>query len=281
MKLIDRRFLNISLAVLGIANEPAANPTAGSQYIVGSAGTGAFSGVAPNSIARFNGSAWEFITPKLGELEVLNLQTLEILRFDGSSWDVIAALSAAPIPPVLAIIPTGDTLPASAVSGDVFLNISDAKIYTATDTDSWNDGILTADGDRYASLSDFKVYQSDGQALSVSTIHDGAIFFNKQNNSLFVFDAVSQSFVKAGASLEAFTEAHSITAAEAFAKSFSLTYSIASGQENNIICSVSGIMQIPNVDFSASGQSISWNGKGLDTIGLEEGDTFIIHYIKE
>ena len=281
MKLLDRRFLNISIAVSGIVNSPDNNIVAGSQFIVGSDPTGAFASAAPLSIARFNGSSWEFSIPKFGELEVLNLQTLEILRFDGSSWEVIAALSAAPIPPVLGIIATGDTLPAAAVSGDTFLNTTDAKIYTATDTDTWNDGILTTDGARYASSSDFKVYQSDGQALSASAIHDGAVFFNKQYNSLFVFDAASHSFVKAGASLEAFTEAHSLTAAEALAKSFSLTYSIASGQENNIICSVSGIMQIPNVDFSVTGHSISWNNKGLDAIGLEEGDTFIIHYIKE
>ena len=41
MNFLDRRFLNISLSVNAVANQPAANPTAGSQYIVGSSPSGA------------------------------------------------------------------------------------------------------------------------------------------------------------------------------------------------------------------------------------------------
>ena len=75
MQSLDRRFLNITLAVQAIANEPNDNPSMGSQYIVGSSGSGAFYGVTQNSIARYNGSCWEFYSPKSTELEVFNLST--------------------------------------------------------------------------------------------------------------------------------------------------------------------------------------------------------------
>ena len=172
MKLLDRRFLNLSLTVEGIANEPADNPTTGTQYIVGAEGKGAFDGVAPNSIARFNGSAWKFFTPKAGSLEVIDATNGNILSFNGSAWVAAVSLSS----PV--------------------------------------------------------------------------------------------------------TESHTLSAEEASNKSFSLSNNIAAGQENNILCFVSGIAQACGVDFSASSNSISWNSKGLDDIGLVEGDTFIVHYIK-
>ena len=74
---------------------------------------------------------------------------------------------------------------------------------------------------------------------------------------------------------------HTLTAQEVTAKSFSLAHSVASGQENNILLFVSGVAQIAGVDFSASGNSISWNNKALDDIDLAAGDSFLIQYIKE
>ena len=174
MNLLDRRFLNISLSVLGIANEPADNPAIGSQYIVGSTPAGAFSQAPANSIARYNGTSWAFFTPKAGELEVFNLETGEVLSFNGSSWSAIFSLYE-PISPVLAIVPTGLSLPASAVTGETFLNTADAKLYTATATNTWDSGTLTTNGSRYASSSDHKIYQSDGSALSASNILNGDI----------------------------------------------------------------------------------------------------------
>ena len=73
---------------------------------------------------------------------------------------------------------------------------------------------------------------------------------------------------------------HSLTAAEVTAKSFTLTNSIKSGEESNVLLFVSGVAQAAGTDFTASGSSISWNSKGLDSIGLIAGDTFIVHYVK-
>ena len=69
---VDRRFLDVGMTVLGIANAPGANPSAGDQYIVGSSGTGAFAGVAANSIARYDGTNWKFSAPRAGSMEALD-----------------------------------------------------------------------------------------------------------------------------------------------------------------------------------------------------------------
>lgn len=433
MKLLDRRFLNISLAVRAIANEPAANPSVGTQYIVGAAATGAFAGVLANSIARYNGSDWEFSFPKQGELEVLNLENGQILAFNGSAWASVASLGSSSILPVHGIVDffyengaNNDTLPGqfgicwnnsaysfcsstfefnsaaknlviaspSISNGQRFAAALNGKIFTFPDAqskdsiveESLSDGDLVfniADNSFYAysatahrllklatnilsvdELLDYSVkqlanpdenglsvgnYVLDWQSCSIysisktenfstsdsisgehdiligqsfiarddanfhspifiqvlaetnseigkafrhgtegelsyvriSVISDGAIIINKADNSTYVFDALSASFLKLTASSQSFTEVHSLSAAEAEAKSFSLTYPVAAGQENNIICSVSGVVQIPSIDFSVSGLVLSWYEKGLDSVDLEEGDTFIIHYIKE
>lgn len=518
--MIDRRFLTVSLAVQGVANEPAANPTEGTQYIVGSSGTGAFSGISANTIARYDGSAWKFSAPKAGSLEVLNISTGEILGFNGSAWSVVASfgvennikfvkgivrsgssnnpsqlinedigilyissdpeekglngligygfcaissnegdaylslddgklytyhnnefistdnedgdlffvevnqslyryqsethsftkiiassriiyvnyiadnqlqegsekfnslnsgktflgldntsvflglknsqssvdvfqavnegtinvgdayackengkiytvctedssyffssyslsdgeiilnahdnslysyradnhsftkiniessdLGYEPLAPVLAIVPTGNNLPASASAGDAFLNTSDAKLYTATAANTWDAGTATTNGSRYASSTDFKIYESDGTALTSTDILNGDLFLNKEEGSVYVYDASASAFVKvsgSSASQDWSTEIHTLTASEVSAKSFTLTNSIATGQENGVTLSVCGIIQTPSVDFTASGNTISWTNKGLANIDLAAGDVFIVHYL--
>ena len=280
MNLLDRRFLYISLSVQGIANEPADNPAIGSQYIVGSTPTGTFSQASANSIARYDGTNWAFFSPKAGDLEVLNLETGEVLSFNGSNWTTVFSLYE-PISPVLAIVPTGSSLPASVATGETFLNTADAKLYTATATNTWDSGTLTTNGSRYASSSDHKIYQSDGSALSASNILNGDMFLNKEDGTVYAYDADTSNFVKVNSSsVEFVTETHTLTAAEVSDKSFSLANSVASGKENNTLLFVAGIAQTAGTDFTASGNTISWNSKGLDAIGLLEGDSFIIHYVK-
>ena len=285
--MIDRRFLTVSLAVQSVANEPAANPTEGTQYIVGSSGTGAFAGISANTIARYNGSEWKFAAPKAGSLEVLNISTGEILGFNGTAWVVVSSINNGggyePLAPVLAIVPTGNNLPASASAGDAFLNTSDAKLYTATAANTWDAGTATTNGSRYASSTDFKIYQSDGAALTAINIADGDLFLNKEEESVYVYDASASAFVKVnGASVSQVwsTEIHTLTASEASSKSFTLANSIATGQETGVILSVCGIIQAPGTDFTASGNSISWTNKGLANIDLTAGDVFIVHYEK-
>lgn len=283
MNLLDRRFLNISLTVQGIANEPAANPTAGIQYIVGSNPAGVFANASANSIAKFDGSTWKFSIPTSGSLEVFNAANGEILSFNGSAWVTILTLYK-PIAPVLAIVPSGTTLPASASAGDSFLKTDDAKLYIATDSNTWDAGTLTSNGSRYASSTDHKIYSSDGAVLSSSNILNGDLFLNKEDGGAYVFDAASSAFVRINSSVtssaDTVTEIHNITAEEVTAKSFQLSNSVANGKENNILLFVSGIAQAVGTDFAVSGRAISWDNKGLDNVGLVEGDMFIIHYAK-
>ena len=76
-------------------------------------------------------------------------------------------------------------------------------------------------------------------------------------------------------------ENHTLTAAEALAESFTLENSVATGTENNILLSVCGVAQIPEVDFSVSGNTISWDNKALHEITFVAGDTFSISYYPE
>ena len=433
MNFLDRRFLNFSLSVLAIANEPAANPTAGSQYIVGSNPTGAFASASPNQIARYNGSAWSFISPKNGELEVLNLSNGQILSFNGSAWTSVASipgnsssdsssidyvtvvkgivrvfdaendnvLNSAYFGNIILTADWGDMLYTpfwdssydrwDPVDGDVFLSLLDKKIYTyhedtqhfstqdvavgqiffnsdthdsafylangvADNVDSitplgsvlsikpvdyivdsfvfFDDVVnsvknsLSADGasfvqnrtlwtlsngtwsssdiaigtrfaaKKYITSPDPRIYEITGNAdydfvsdCSWQPVFCGTSFLNKSDNYIYVYNGTE--FVKSNSSASSstpaaavnvpvfFTEAHSLTAAEATAKSFSLTHNIAQGQESNTLLFVSGLAQIVGTDFTASGNSISWNNKALDDIDLAAGDAFLIQYIKE
>lgn len=282
--MLDRRFLSVNITVLGIANEPAANPVKGTQYIVGSTPTGVFAGASANSIATFDGTEWKFIAPKVDSLEVLNKATGEILKFNGTAWENVLTIRATSfITPVLAVVPTGTTLPASASAGDSFFNTDDAKLYTATATDTWDNGTSTTDGSRYASLTDYKIYTSNGSTATSESINEGGFFLNKEDNCLYIYNGTA--FIKIGgnssatSSISIATDIHSLTAAEVSAKSFSLSHSVASGEENNVLLFVSGLAQYAGTDFSVSGKNVTWNGKGLDSIGLNEGDTFIVHYL--
>ena len=283
---IDRRFLNISISVVGIANEPPDNPTNGTQYIVGATPTGAFAGATPNSIARYNGSAWKFSAPKIGGLEVLNADTGELLNFNGSTWGAVAAFGGSDnfIKPVLNILNSGSTLPQSPIQGDTFFNSSDGKIYSANTNNTWDNGTDTTNGSRYASANEFKIFVNDNGTLSALNIIDGAFFLNKADNSLYVYNASVPALIKISASSsdtdEIVTEHHSLSAEEVNAKAFTLSHYIKSGKENSVLLFASGIAQIEGTDFTASGNSISWTGKALDDVDLSDGDIFVIQYSK-
>ena len=276
---LDRRFLNVSFVVQSVANSPPDNPTAGTQYIVGANPTGAFAGAVANSIAYYDGSSWVFTTPEAGELEVLCVQTRELLSWNGIEWAVTIAIdNNSNIAPVLAVVPSGTSLPATASEDDVFLKTDEAKLYTATGTDTWNSGTVVVNGGRYASSTDHKIYTSDGSTLTPENVAEGGFFLSKEDNRLYIYDG--SRFVRVGGSGATYAiDIHSITAAEITAKSFSLTRSIAPGQENNTSLSVAGLELAVGVDFVASGSTISWNGKGLDNAGLDVGDVIIVHYV--
>ena len=262
----DRRFLIVNLTIAGIANEPAANPVEGTQYIVGSEGTGAFADAAANSIARYDGTSWTFTAPKVGALEVLNEATGEILRYTGTAWEPITILGDKFVAPVLDIVPSGDTLPASAEEGDKFLNTDDAKIYTATAEDTWDSGTALSEGDRYASSTDFQIYTYEDDALVEEAIVDNALFVNKADNCIYVYDTEANAITRTGAPQKDTTtvEAHTAVAADITNKSFTLTNSIKAGHESEVILFLGGVALTEGKDFTASGNTISWTGKTIE-----------------
>lgn len=276
----DRRFINAKLSIKGIINTPPTNVVAGDQFIVGANPTGAFENAVVNSIAVYNGTSWKFIPPNANNLEVLNLETSEILSWNGSAWVALVSIEKRRNP-VLNIVATGSSLPANAEQGEKFLNTDDGRIYTATDADTWDDGVATVDGDSYVSLTDKKLYVNSDGELSAENIPDGSVFLNKSDGLLWYYNATANDFVKLSIPEvhTSTTEIHVLTAAEANAKSFNLAHSIASGEENNILLAVCGIIQVAGIDFVANGNSISWNNKELENLGLIEGDIFTIHYL--
>ena len=223
--------------------------------------------------------------------------------YDGQSFINVsgaggtAAASYEPVAPVLAIVKTGTALPATAVMDDLFLNTSTTKLYTATAINTWNNGVNTSSGSRYASASDFKIYQNNGSGFSVLNIPDGDLFLNKYDNSVYAYDASIPAFIKVSggspsgssspsSSSSFITEFHTLTEQEAAQRYFVLSYAVAAGQERNVLLFVSGIAQTPGVDFTVDGDEeysnklIDWSIGNDTNINLTEGDTFLIHYVK-
>lgn len=276
---IDRRFLDVSLSVLGIANSPAENPVIGDQYIVGANPAGDFATALPNSVARYNGSAWKFSAPRTGIMEALDTSNDTILRYNGETWEVIADFNSL-IAPVLDILKSGATLPATCAAGETFLNTTDNKLYSAEAEDTWDSGTAITINSRYASSTDFKIYESDGEELSGSDVPDGGMFLNKADNCIYVYDAAAHAFKRNGADVSV-TEIHTLTAEELSGKSFHLNNSIAAGREGEVVVFIGGVSQLIGTDFTVSNNNtIAWTGKVLDTVGLLAGDVFIVQYIK-
>ena len=79
---------------------------------------------------------------------------------------------------------------------------------------------------------------------------------------------------------ELVTEKHSLTSTEIENKAFTLSNSIAAGEENNTLLFVSGVVQTIGTDYDVSGNLITWAEKGLADIELKTGDVFLIQYRK-
>ncbi|MGL5074571.1 MAG: DUF2793 domain-containing protein, partial [Waterburya sp.] len=65
-------------------NTPPATPINGQLYIVGAAGTGAFSG-QNNKLALYDSTTWYFYSPKTNQT-LYNTALASYVRFGGSTW---------------------------------------------------------------------------------------------------------------------------------------------------------------------------------------------------
>ncbi len=277
---LDRRFVSIGMRVEKVANQPTTGttPVNGTQYIVGSNPAGAFASANANDLARYDGSKWKFTRPDIGHLEVLNMETLEIMGWNGMEWAILARLRGEN--PVLDVVATGTSLPATAEEGDKFLNAANGKFYTATAPDTWDSGTATGSGDRYASITDAKIYENRDGTFAATPLADGTLFLSKADGSPYGYDADTDRLIKLGGGSSTVTESHVLTAEEVTTKSFNLSNTVATSKENAVLLSACGVMQVAGTDFVVSGRAVSWTDKGLADVDLAAGDIFVIQYQK-
>ena len=255
----------------------------------------------------FSYKNWLYYDLEAGDY-VINKADGQIYFFDGTALSAknggLEAKIAEniTIPFVLDVTATGTVLPEICAVGDKFLKTDDAKIYTATAINTWNAGTATVSGDKYASKTDLKVYESNGSAVFASDIPNGRMLLNKADNCIYVYDSKANTLIKTTSSVSSssssevniesakVTETHILTQDEVREKSFNLKNEIMSGKESEVILSVCGVVQIFGVDYTASGHTIKWNGYDNSTYryihrlryrSLKAGDTFIIQYTKE
>ena len=91
--MIDRRFIDTRLTVYGFAAGVPYAPRYGDQWIVSQAWGDSYPYAVVNAIAKYDVRGWHFTNPSQNSsLEVINLDTNEILRFEDGIWKPISSL---------------------------------------------------------------------------------------------------------------------------------------------------------------------------------------------
>lgn len=310
MNKIDSRFLDFSFIVKGTRNEPPSNPNDRDQYIVGDSPTGDFEGHNNNLARYYRDKGWVFIPPEDCH-EVYDMFTNEILYYESNSWirrfkyfKGNASFMETQIQYITFIVNGVTEIPEYGEHGDYCFNITTKEMLYYQNNDwikanfypSFGTQILVLnpsnntwmkwcfDGEKFNEISGICVglyWVQNGNMQQ-----DGTIVFEGEKNYLYCFDNnhlvrlyPSDTSSTASAGKEFYTETHTLTAQEVSDKSFTLSYSVESGEETNILCSVSGVIQPASVAFEVSGDTLSWNNKTLDGL-LNSGDVFVVHYVK-
>lgn len=178
-----------------------------------------------------------------------------------------------------------------AVKGTKFISINGAGpysnyiYYTANGTDSPDTAEIAENSTvTVAVLKDGVIYShdNDGYWRPYLVPSTGCIIISKADSSMYIKDGMTKKFISVGGSggsgLK--NEAFTLTSSNIDNKSITVVGNIASGSESSVLCFVGGTVHFAGTDFTASGDSISWDGKTLDTVGLKEGDTFVVQYMK-
>ncbi|MBQ7262453.1 MAG: hypothetical protein IJR14_01920 [Synergistaceae bacterium] len=156
-------------------------------------------------LKRGTAAAWAAKKPVLLAGEVgLEMDTKKFKVGDGTAdwtaleyWgggDTVSAFEA----PVGDIVATGDALPATPTEGDMFLNTSDGKLYTAGAGGAWDAGASLGDGARMASSTDKKIYVVSGASATGHALADGTMFFCRQGKKTYVFSSAYNDFIEVG-----------------------------------------------------------------------------------
>lgn len=297
MNKLDRRFIEDGMFVFDVANDEPSNANdkrEGVQYIVGENPTGAFAGATPNSIARYDGSEWKFTMPRPFEF-VFNWGEDKFIYWDNKNippeWHDYVNIQPKWTVMYAYFVSTGTKLPTTCAEGDQFLNLSTGMLYIATGESTWDEGHNVIDNtyDYFIDLEANKSYKSNGTKFSDK--YPDACFFtdvdNHKRHSLYFATGggTANNFIQLyplpeqAGSLTTATETHVLTASEVTGKGFTLSQSVKTGKEGEVLCFVQGLAQAAGIAFSVSGNSLSWNGKTLDG-NVSSGDVFIVQYIK-
>lgn len=312
MNKIDSRFLDFPIAVRGIWNDPPISIGYGDQVIVGEEPTGDFDieGAYSNYIAKLdhddrNNAVWKFMPPVKYQ-QVFDISTGNFLQYNGLQWQVVTpSYNKRFVNNITEIILASDTAPENPTLGTLYFDTTTNTIRNYQ-SDGWRTGgvqieeyYLVYDGSQFYHYCDYNTFvvqiplrdelyvcqygqiHKDNHG-NITITHDpisdnGSIYMCKNGSLYCVWSSGTSASTSGGK--EFYTETHTLTAEEVTNKAFTLAYSVESGEETNILCSISGIIQPANVAFGVSGDTLSWDNKTLDG-SLNAGDVFVVHYVK-
>lgn len=304
---IDRRFIDLRLTIDGVVVEPVGEPFVGQQYLVAAAdATGAFAG-HENDLAMYTeDGAWKFYSIDKMQTELFDVNNGQIIRkevVDGESKWVSHKFSStqegteensgAVVIPVTGMATTGTQLPETVTEGQVFVNTETNTVYVYKEG-QWDAGRPITSDDRFVDAENGTIVTADEDGkVKVEPLADGELVVSKEELTLYIYDASTGTLVPiAGKEVEppvcepskkVITVTHVLTEEEAQVKGFNLTE--AAVLENGVFAAVGGVVQALNIDFKVENNEdnsvVSWDGLGLDDIGLEAGDVFVLTYTAE
>ena len=172
-------------AVLSRVNDPAGAPNDGDTHIIGAIPTGAWAGHA-NELARWNGAAWQFQTPRPNEAHLVEAEDA-IYHYNGTVWNKVANASVAANVAAASLHQVGD-IKQSILTEPQF------KTMLGTEADKWvlADG-RDVTGSTYATITgQNKVPDLRGAFLRMAGQNAGNIAWNGGTLNAYQEDATAR-----------------------------------------------------------------------------------------
>ena len=250
--------------------------------------------VPVGTIAYSDGTRWIYTAPN--ENDVFYFEG-RLWQYKNKSWCIVAHLSrflsASFIIPTL--IDFSETAPATCKTGDKYFNSATLKIHTATADNTWDEGEkLRKYCDYILGGYGYYSYEPDNgglikeQDINVPGTICAEIGYNGEGeksfyilygNTWYLLANPSQNELLASMARQGktYTETHTLTAEDITAKGFTLSKSVATGEETNVLCFVSGVIQPVGIAFSMTNSTFYWTDKTLDG-HVSAGDVVILQY---
>lgn len=276
--MIDSRFLNLNLFIKGIRfSEPSSsNAQIGDTYLL--LGT---ENSDNNDIIVFDGSSFHHIPPRTTMHELIDAENGNIYSYDGSNWNISGHIGDMLVESVI------DFFYSSSEDEVKFRNIAGVKyiqdnyLYTSTGEGTNADSQELSQGAYIANNTDGRIYYYEGYD---DNSHYVWIPCKLGISSVVISKATGAAYYYNGTAWVALT---SLLKNEMFTldyqniqdKRVNLSSNVASEKASSVIVFAGGATHFAGTDFSVTGNSISWNAKVLDTVGLKEGDKLIVQYV--